>query len=106
MMTDDLIRALANDRTARFPSPGQALALALALGLAAAFVVFMAMLGPRADIAAALHQPRFLLKFVITLALAASAIALALRLTRPGTRSRGLSFALWAGPALLALGAV
>jgi hypothetical protein len=104
MNTDDLIRALAHDRTARFPSLAQALALALAFGVAAALGLFVAMRGPRPDIATAVHSPRFLFKFVVTLALAASAIALVLRLARPGAPSRALGLALWTGPALLALG--
>lgn len=104
MRTDDLIRALANDRSSQWPSVGQALALALVVGLAAAAAVFMAMLGPRPDFAAALHSPRFLFKFVVTLALAASATALVARLARPAARSRALAALLWVGPALLALG--
>jgi hypothetical protein len=104
MRTDDLIRALSHDHAERFPSVAQALALALGLGLAVSFAIFMAMLGFRADIAAALHQPRFVFKFVVTLALAASATALVLRLAHPGAHSRPLTFALWLGPALLGFG--
>lgn len=103
MRTEQLIRALAHDRTARFPSSGQALALGLALGLTAAFAVFAGVLGPRPDIAAALHQPRFVFKFVVTLSLAVSAAALMMRLSRPGARSQALGFALWTGPVLLGL---
>jgi hypothetical protein len=106
MRTDDLIRALASDGSRRRPSVGQTLALALLLGLAAAAAVFMVMLGPRPDIAAAAHTPRFLFKFVVTLALAVSATALVARLARPAARSRALAAALWIGPALLALGVV
>jgi hypothetical protein len=106
MKTDDLIRALANDRPGPVTSLGQTLALALLLGLGAAFVVFMALLGPRPDIAAVLHTPRFLFKFVVTLAVGVSAVALVLRLARPETQPRSLMLLLWIGPALLALGVI
>lgn len=104
MRTDDLIRALAHDRAARFPTPGEALALALVLGFAAAGALFLGLLGPRADFLPALQSGRFLLKFAVTLSLAASAAALALRFAYPAAHSRSLATALWIGPVLLGLG--
>ncbi len=102
MRTDDLIRALAQDPPRRLPSLAQAVALALAAGLMVAAAEFWLMLGPRPDIAAAVQQPRFLFKFVVTLTLAASAVALTLRIARPGVEPRALGLVIWAGPALLA----
>jgi hypothetical protein len=101
--TDDLIRALSRDTQPVAASVGRGAAIALALGIATAALVFWAMLGPRPDIASAAHDPRFLFKFVVTLALGVSAVALMLRLGRPGAEPRALSVAIWSGPALLAL---
>jgi hypothetical protein len=104
MRTDDLIRALASDAPGRRVPLHAGLVLALAVGLVAAFALFMAMLGPRSDIGTVSHDPRFLLKFVVTLALAASAAGLVLRLVRPGAPTGLWRFAVWLGPVLLGLG--
>lgn len=103
MRTDDLVQALAADHGTRSAAPGPVLAFALAAGLAVAVVLFAILLGPRPDIMTALGTPRFLLKFVETGALAATAIALALRLIRPGAPTAAATAALVAGPAILAL---
>lgn len=103
MRTDDLIRALAADE-AELPSLRQALAVALVIGLVLGAALFVGVLGPRADIATAPHDPRFLLKFVVTLALNVTAAGLALRLIRPGASQDFWNVALAIGPALLALG--
>ena len=70
MDTESLIRALAKD--ARLVSPRMPAVLGAAYALAAlvAALVFLGLLGPRPDIAAAAETPRFLFKFVVTLALA------------------------------------
>lgn len=83
MRTDSLIRAIVADRQTP-PSPGRGLLIALAIGLAVSAAAFAIVLGPRPDIAAAAATPRFLLKFVETLLLAATAALLVLRLARPG----------------------
>ena len=106
MQTDDLVHALAADHGTRSAAPGPVLALALVAGLAVAAALFALMLGPRPDIAAALVTPRFLIKFVETGALAATAIVLALRVMRPGAPTAGATAALVAGPAILVLAVV
>jgi len=84
METERLIRGLSSD--ARLSSPRMPAILAAAVGASAvlAALVFFAVLGPRADIALAAATPRFLFKFVLTLALAATAVMLAGRASRPG----------------------
>src|SRR4051812_21427453 len=101
MQTEDLVQALAADHDSRSAAPGRALALALLAGFAGAAVLFALILGPRPDIAEAAATPRFLLKFVETGALAATAIVLALRLMRPGAPSAHATAALVIAPALL-----
>ena len=100
MKTNGLIRALAADHPSRSASLERTLCIATACALALAAVLFATVLGPRADIATAVTEPRFIFKFIVTLALAVSAGALVLRLARPGARVPWLWLA--AGPALLA----
>jgi hypothetical protein len=61
---------------------------AASFAVALAAVVFFATLGPRPDVAAAAETPRFLLKFVITITLGASAFGLTRELSRPGEHWR------------------
>jgi hypothetical protein len=105
MDTQDLIRGLSSD--ARLSAPRLPALLAgahAAAGLAAA-VVFLVLLGPRDDIAAAAAIPRFLFKFVLTIALAAGAGAACLAAVRPGASLRPAIVGLAAAP-VLALAAV
>ena len=83
METNDLIRVLAAD--ARRPAPSLLLLWWGAVGLAVvvAALGFAALLGPRPDIGAAAETPRFLMKFVITIALAVTAFGVARALLRP-----------------------
>ena len=54
------------------------------LAIVVAAAIFFAVIGPRADIAAAAETVRFLFKFVVTLLLAATALmALLIALSRP-----------------------
>ena len=103
MKTDDLIRALAADRTR--PAPVWHV-LGAALSCAALFsaILFVVRLGPRPDIAAVAADPRFLFKFVVTLLLAGTALLTVLRLARPDAERFYWSIALAAAPALLAFG--
>jgi hypothetical protein len=101
MQTEDLVEALAADHGSRSAAPGRVLALALVAGVATAAGLFALMLGPRPDIAEAISTPRFLLKFVETSALAATAIVLALQLMRPGAPNAGATVALIIAPAIL-----
>ncbi|CAM5430407.1 hypothetical protein AFEL58S_02493 [Afipia felis] len=104
MRTDDLIASLVADH----PSRTQPVWLWLLAGLCAALplsaALFMMSLGPRPDIATAMHSPFFDLKFAVTLALASVAAALSLHLSRPNAALRGWMwlFALPAG--LLGIG--
>ncbi len=103
MQTDDLVRALAADHATRLASLERVFAIAIGAGLAVAVVMFAVLLGPRDDVAAAAETPRFLLKFVETLLLAATSAWLVLRLMRPGVPVGSALFALVAAPAVLAL---
>jgi hypothetical protein len=102
--TDDLIELLAKDLVPwRFRS---VLAGAVAGGIIIAAIVFLAGIGFRPDISDALTSSRFLFKFVVTIALAVTAIWVTLSVGRPGgsLAHRGLALAL--APALLACAAV
>lgn len=106
MDTNELIEALASD-TRRPPTSLVSIwwgALAVAIALAA--VVFFVTLGPRPDIAAAAETPRFLLKFIVTIALAVSAFGLARALSRPGETWRKAMPFLAIAPALIAMAVV
>ncbi|MBA3518204.1 MAG: DUF1109 family protein [Rhizobiales bacterium] len=93
MDTDVLIRTLAADARPSAVSLSAVWWGAAGLAVALAAVVFFTTLGPRPDIAAAAETPRFLFKFVVTIALAASAFGLARSLSRPGeTWREGLPF--------------
>jgi hypothetical protein len=78
------------------------LAGAVAIAIVLAAIAFFSLLGPRADIAAAAATPRFLLKFVLTAALAATALACAAALARPQASPRIVGL-LALAPAMLAL---
>ncbi len=104
MSTDQLIRALAADRPAQLPSLRRQMLAGIAVGVAIAAVLFAVGLGFRPDIAAAVKDPRFLLKFAVTLALAVSTAGLLLRLLRPAASKATWAIALLIGPMLLAAG--
>jgi hypothetical protein len=88
MQTNDLIETLAKDTQSRGPSPVLVLAGTAAVAIAIAAAVFFAVLGPRPDFALAMATSRFVLKFVVTGALAATAFACAASLARPGAGLR------------------
>lgn len=88
MKTDDFIRTLSTDHGWRAQPVATGLWLALALAVPVSAAIFMAELGPRPDFMAVMRSPFFDLKFVVTLALAASAFAVALPLARPGAAPR------------------
>jgi hypothetical protein len=102
--TDDLIELLAKDLVPwRFRS---ILAAAVAGGIVIAAILFFTGIGFRPDIAEAVESNRFLFKFVVTVALAVTAIWVTLSVGRPGgsLAHRGLALAI--APALLAGAAV
>ena len=94
METDQLIRTLAADGS----RPARPVSLVLALALLAAMPVSLAMLfaglGVRPDVMRAMHNPFFDLKFAVTLALAISAVGVALHLSRPEASLRGWAWLL------------
>ena len=105
METDQLIRTLAADHAHRAWPVGFVLALALLAAAPISVAMFFAGLGVRSDVMAAMHNPFFDLKFAVTLALAISAIAVALHLSRPEASLRGWAWLLLAPAGLLVAGA-
>ena len=106
MDTNELIESLAADTR----QPAAPLSFvwwgAAGLAIALAAVIFFAALGPRPDIAAAAETPRFLLKFVITITVGASAFGLVRGLSRPGEDWRVAAPYLAAAAALLPIAVV
>jgi hypothetical protein len=83
METDQLIRTLAADSAHRARPVGFVLTLALLAAVPVSVAMFFAGLGVRPDLMTAMHNPFFDLKFAVTLALAITAIAVSLHLSRP-----------------------
>jgi hypothetical protein len=102
--TDDFIAVLANDTgsTRRFRS---VLGVSLGGAVVMAAVLFFAAIGVRPDIVEAMQSGRFLFKFVVTAALASTAVWSVFRLSRPGVARPYPGFLMVLAPALL-LGAV
>jgi hypothetical protein len=89
METDRLIRTLAADSAYRARPVGFVLALALLAAAPVSVAIFLARLGVRPDVMTAVHNPFFELKFLVTLALAISAIVVGLHLSRPEASVHG-----------------
>ena len=104
METDQLIRTLAADNAHRARPVGSVLALALLLAAPVSIVIFLTELGVRPDVMTAMRNPFFDLKFVVTLALAISAIAISLHLSRPEASLRGWAWLLLIPIGLLVVG--
>jgi hypothetical protein len=94
MDTDRLIRTLAADNAHHARPVGVVLALALLAAAPVSVALFLAVLGVRPDVMTAMRNPFFDLKFVVTLALAISAIMVSLHLSRPEASLRGWSWLL------------
>lgn len=92
MDTEQLIRTLAADNAHRERPVGFALMLALLAAAPVSLLIFFAELGVRPDVMTAMRNPFFDLKFAVTLALAASAIAVSLHLSRPEASLRGFGW--------------
>jgi hypothetical protein len=103
METDRLIRALAADSASRDKPVGQMLAASLLVALPVSAALLLSTLGLRPDIHSAMRNPFFDLKFVVTLALALSAVIVALHLSRPEATARGWRLLLLAPLAILGL---
>lgn len=99
MKTEQLIRTLAADSGHRARPVGFVLALALLAAIPISVALFLTQLGVRPDVMTAMHNPFFNLKFVETLALAITAIAVSLHLSRPEA-----SFRRWAWLLLIPVG--
>ena len=104
MDTDQLIRTLAADNLHRARPVGFVLTLALLAAAPISVVMFFIGLGFRPDVMTAMHNPFFDFKFVVTLALASSAIAVSLHLSRPEVTMYGWAWLLLIPAGLLAIG--
>ena len=106
MKTSEFIAALSADP---IPEPirlGRRVAAALVIGLVGSAALYVLLLGPRPDIAAACMTMRFWLKFVDSFAFALPSLLLTLRLARPDAKPRALALWLIAPLVLLAAGVV
>ena len=104
MDTEALIRSLAADNSQRARPVGYVLMLALLAAAPISLLMFFTELGVRPDIMVAMRNPFFDLKFAVTLALAISAVAVALHLSRPETSLRGFGWYLLIPAGLLVAG--
>jgi hypothetical protein len=104
METEQLIRTLAADSGHRARPVGFVLALALLAAVPISVALFLTQLGVRPDVMTAMHNPFFNLKFVETLALAITAIAVSLHLSRPEASFRGWAWLLLIPVGILAAG--
>jgi hypothetical protein len=105
MDTNELVRSLAADHGTRPRTVGVLLAIALVVALPFTLMMFMMRLGMRPDVMVATHNPFFVLKFVVTLALAFTSVALALRLVQPAANVRRAAWLLVI-PLLLLVGGI
>jgi hypothetical protein len=103
MDTDQFIKTLAADAGQHERPAGQTLAASLLVALPVSAAMLLSTLGFRSDIGTAIYNPFFDLKFVVTLALALSAITIALHLSRPEATARGWRLLLLAPLAILGL---
>src|SRR5258708_20272652 len=94
METDQLIQTLAADNAHRARSVGFVLTLALLAAAPVSMAIFFAELGVRPDVMTAMRNPFFDLKFLVTLALAISAIAVSLHFSRPEASLHGWAWLL------------
>jgi len=106
MDTNELVQLLAADARPRGASISSVWWGAVGLAITLAAAVFLATLDPRPDIVAAAETPRFLLKFVVAIMLAASAFGLDRALSRPGGTWRKAMPYLAAAPVLLAMAVI
>lgn len=104
METDQLIRTLAADSAHRARPVGFLLALALLAAAPVSVAIFSATLGVRADVMTAMRNPFFDLKFAVTMALAISATAVSLHLSRPEASLHGWAWLLLIPVGLLVAG--
>jgi hypothetical protein len=104
MDTDRLIRTLAADNAHRERPVGAMLAISLLGAAPFTLAIFLGLYGVRPDVRTAMHNPFFDLKFLVTLALAISAIIISLHLSRPEASLKGWKWLLAIPVGLVALG--
>jgi hypothetical protein len=92
MDTDRLIKTLVADNAHRERPVGYMLMLAMLAAAPISLLIFFTELGVRPDVMTAMRNPFFDLKFAVTLALAISASAVALHLSRPEASLRGFGW--------------
>ena len=103
MQTEQLIRTLAADNAHRTRPVSFVLTMALLSAAPISVAMFFAGLGVRPDVMTAMHNPFFDMKFVVTLAMAISAVAVSLHLSRPEASLRRWGWLLLIPAAILAL---
>ena len=106
MDTDRLIETLATDNERRERPVGSVLTTALLITAPVSIALFFAALGFRKDIDTAVYNPFFDLKFLVTMALAISAIAISIHLSRPEASLKGWKWLLLIPAGLLGFGIV
>ena len=104
MDTDQLVRTLAADNAYQARPVGFSLMLALLAAAPVSILMFFAELGIWPDVMTAMRNPFFDLKFAVTLALAAAAIAVSLHLARPEASLRGFGWLLLIPAGILTAG--
>lgn len=104
MKTDDLIQALKSDARRTRASPHLAFFMALIASTLIAGAMLISMMGLRPDFVAALGTVRFPFKFIVTIALAASAAIVLWRALSPVSSDRPAAAWLLLAPGLLLLG--
>jgi hypothetical protein len=104
--TSELIAALAADSVSPPVHVGRRVAAAPTLGLVVSLALYLAFVGPRPDLAAAVQTVRFDLKFVDAIAIAVPSLMLLLRLARPDAKPGALALWLLAPLILLAVAVV
>jgi hypothetical protein len=106
MRTDDLIKALDADASSKAMPLRSAWWVAAGAAVVIAAVVFWLTIGPRHDIATAMHTMRFLAKFVFTIALAISAFVFIRRLSTPGASTGRAAAWMIAAPLLVVVAVI
>jgi hypothetical protein len=105
MKTDDFIAVLAAD-TGNEATQGRRLWWALGASALVAAVLFFILLGPRPDFLQAVRTIRFDFKFVVALAVAASALFALRRAMRPEMGTKPLAKVLFLAPVLVGVAAI
>lgn len=104
MKTEELIGVLSADALNRRPAPEPILYVAALLSVVVAGLALTLTMGVRPDFSAAVSDIRFLFKFVVTIAVALSALVLVRRALNPVSSEKLPLGVLLAGPVILAAG--